>query len=189
MSSDRISKRYRSSTERRRSAALKIQLLGFQLFGMGRCTPCHEADSECFVLKGHKRCARCEDKNIRRCDGNFSEVEFASLEAERSRYKQEAQAKRAEVGRRAAAAAQAYAELAKAQQEEIDLQAKIDEYTERQSRMLRQELDTLNGLDVMPDGSWVGFADDSFSREFTLPVVGDGFSGPSGTGSSDGSRL
>ena len=105
MPSDRVSKRFRSSTERRLSAAVKIRLLGIELFGMGRCTPCHEADSECFVLKGYKWCSRCETKNIKRCDGNFSEVEFTALEVERSRYKQDAQAKRVEVGCRAAAAA------------------------------------------------------------------------------------
>ncbi len=187
MPSDRVSKKYRSSTERRHTAAAKIKLLVFELLEMGRCTPCQVANTQCFVLKGRKRCSACESKNNNRCDGNFSEVEFDSLEAKKRQCQEEARSKRAEVGRRAAAAAQAYAELAQAQQEEVDLQKKIDGYTESQSRMLRQELDALDRLNEMPEDAWVGsagpalpwgdFTSPGFSGDFSDLVTTDGFGG------------
>lgn len=159
MSSDGITKRSKTSSERRKTAALKIKLLGIELLDMGRCTPCQNSGSACYILKGHKKCSSCEHKDNRRCDGTFSELEFDTLEAKKREAQKDAQEKRAEVGRRAAAAAQAYADLAKAQQEEIELQAKIDRYTENQSRMLRQELALLDKLDGLPADSVVGFGD------------------------------
>lgn len=159
MPSDGISKRSKTSSERRKTAAAKIKLLGLELLEMGRCTPCQSSNSACYILKGHQRCSTCEHKDNRRCDGKFSELEFDTLEVKKREAKADAQAKRAEVGRLAAAAAQAYADLAKAQQEEIELQAKIDQYTENQSRMLKQELALLDELDGLPANSVVGFDD------------------------------
>ena len=51
--------------------------------------------------------------------------------------------------------------------------------------MLRQELETLNGLDMVPDGSWVGFAEE----DFMVPVLGDGISSPFVSGGYGDSRL
>ena len=64
-----------------------------------------------------------------------------------------------EVSYWAAATAQAYADLAKAQQEEISLQERINKYSESQSRMLRQELEALDKLDYLPTEAWVGFTE------------------------------
>jgi len=68
--------------------------------------------------------------------------------------------KRAEVGRLAAAAAEAYAALARAQAEEVEMHSELDKYTAAQSRMLRQELDALDAFDDVPVGAeldmWFG---------------------------------
>lgn len=144
MSAGRIAK---SSTQRRKDAISRINVLGIQLLDMGRCTPCQASGDLCFVMKGYKKCSMCMKKDIRHCDGNFSPEEFDHIEAQKQKLRIEAQQKRQEVGRLAAAAAAAYAALAKAQQEEIDMSTKIDEFSEKQSRMLRQELDALDLLD------------------------------------------
>ena len=98
------------------------------------------------MLKGYSKCSTCTKRNNSRCDGNFSPEEFDALETQKIRLRQEAQAKRKEVGELAAAAAAAYTALAKAQQEEIDITSRIDRFTEAQSRMLRQELSALDSL-------------------------------------------
>jgi hypothetical protein len=147
MSSSRISKNYRSSTQRRKDVVSRIEKVGIQLFDMGRCTACQESGSLCFVLKGLSKCNSCTRKGIQHCDGNFSTDEFDHLEAQKRKLHADAQAKRQEVGRLAAAAAAAYTALARAQQEEVDLSSQIDRYSEAQSRMLRQELHALDELD------------------------------------------
>jgi hypothetical protein len=147
MSSSRVSKSNRSSTQRRKDVVSRIEAIGIQLFEMGRCSPCQRSGSLCFVLKGYSKCSSCVKKNIQRCDGNFSAAEFDHIEAQKQRLHADAQAKRQEVGRLAAAAAAAYAALAKAQQEEIDIASQVDKYSEAQSRMLRQELRALDELD------------------------------------------
>ncbi len=150
MSSSRVSKNYRSSTQRRKDVISRIEQIGIQLFDMGRCTPCQESGSLCFVLKGYSKCSSCTKKGIQHCDGSFSVAEFDHLEAQKQKLRAEAQAKRQEVGRLAAAAAAAYTALAQAQQEEVDISSQIDRYSETQSRMLRQELHALDDLDHSP---------------------------------------
>ena len=91
------------------------------------------------MLKGYSKCSSCVKKNVR-CDGKFSEVEFDALDSKKRDVQSQAREKRAEVGRLAAAAAAAYTALdAAAQQEEAELQERVDRYAEAQSRMLRQE--------------------------------------------------
>ena len=147
---------FKSSTLRRQKASSKIQALGFQLFDMGRCSSCQNSNSLCFVLKGYSKCSSCVKKNVR-CDGKFSEVEFDALDSKKRDVQSQAREKRAEVGRLAAAAAAAYTALAAAQQEEAELQERVDRYAEAQSRMLRQELTALDDLEeTRPAGLPVG---------------------------------
>lgn len=147
MSSSRVEKRDRSSTQRRRDAISRIEKIGRQLFDMGRCTPCQRSDSFCFVLEGRNKCSSCAKKGVKTCDGNFSVVEFDTLERKKLELKQRARDKRAEVGRLAAAAASAYAALAAAQQEEQQIESEAGKFSEAQSRMLRQELQALDALE------------------------------------------
>ena len=137
---------FKSSTLRRQNASSKITLLGYQLFNMGRCSACQHGNSLCFVLKGYSKCSSCVKKNIR-CDGKFSEAEFEALDSRKREVQTRAQKKRAEVGRLAAAAAAAYTALADAQREEAELQGRVDRFAEAQSRMLRQELTSLDELE------------------------------------------
>ena len=76
--------------------------------------PCQNSGSLCFVLKGYNKCSSCKKKGVKSYDGNFSEAQFDALERKKREFKSKALDQRAEVGRRAAAAATAYAELAKA---------------------------------------------------------------------------
>lgn len=147
MSSNRVEKRDRSSTQRRRDAISRIEKIGKQLFDMGRCTPCQRSDSFCFVLEGHSKCSSCAKKGVKNCDGNFSVVEFDTLEHKKLEVQQRQRDKRAEVGRRAAAVASAYAALVLAQREEQQLEDEANKFSEAQSRMLRQELQALDALD------------------------------------------
>ncbi|OAQ58187.1 leucine-rich repeats of kinetochore protein cenp-F/LEK1 domain-containing protein [Pochonia chlamydosporia 170] len=183
--SNRISKQPRTSTQRRKDVISRIEAIGIQLLDMGRCTPCQQSGSLCFVLKGYSKCSSCTKKGIRSCDGNFSTEEFDAIESQKERLRQEAQLKRQEVGRLASAAAAAYAALAKAQQEEVDLSSKIDRYTETQSRMLRQELRALDDLDeaegqqvAVNDFPWEDFGDPSWEAVLrgdpSVPVGGTG---------------
>ena len=189
MSSGRTTKRSKTPSECRKAAATKIKLLGIELEEMGRCTPCQNSGSQCFILKGHKRCAACEHKDNRRCDGKFSELEFDNLEVKKRQAKEDAQAKRAEVGRLAAAAANAYTTLVKAQQEETALQLKIDRFTENQLRMLRQELALLDELDDLPINLVVGFGDDLFAwDEASLGPLPPGWVVREGSGNSPEAR-
>jgi len=197
MSSSRVTKYPRSSTSRRHIAVAKIEKLGRQLFEMGRCTPCQNSDSFCWVLEGRSKCSSCLKKGVGNCDGNFSEAEFDALERKKQEIKEKAAEQRAEIGRLAAEAASAYAAvaaataaLAKAQQEESRLELQAGKYAEAQSRMLRQELDALEALEeASPTGppvavlSDVDFLwDDSAVMEF---LRDDGNNFPPASGGSD----
>ena len=161
MPSSRIEKRPRSSTQRRHLLVQKIELIGKQLFDMGRCTPCQNSDSFCFVLEGRSKCSSCLKKGVASCDGNFSEAEFDALERKKQEIKREALAQRAEVGRLAAAYAEVASALAKAQLKENELEKQADRYAEAQSRMLRQELSALTALEeVSPSGPSVAVLSD-----------------------------
>lgn len=183
--SNRVSKQPRTSTQRRKDVISRIEAIGIQLFDMGRCTPCQQSGSLCFVLKGYSKCSACTKKDIRNCDGNFSTEEFDNIESQKTRLRHEAQSKRQEVGRLAAAAAAAYAALARAQQEEIDISSRIDRYTETQSRMIRQELRALDDLNesegqqvAMPNFSWDDFGGSEWEAAFagntSVPAGGTG---------------
>lgn len=114
---------------------------------MGRCTPCQKTDSFCFVLEGRNKCSSCLKKGVRDCDGNFSEAEFEALERKKQDLRRQVSSQQAEVGRRAAEAASAFAALAQAQQEAHRLERRMEEYAGAQSRMLRRELDALDALE------------------------------------------
>jgi septal ring factor EnvC (AmiA/AmiB activator) len=136
----------RSSTQRRADAAVRIERIGIELIDMGRCTPCQKSGSLCFVLKGYSKCSSCTKKNIRRCDGNFSVAEFDEVDKKRAALREDVRRKREEVSRLAAAAAKAYSDLAQAQKEENEISSRLEQCSEAQSRMLRQELTALDAL-------------------------------------------
>lgn len=83
------------------------------------------------------------------------------MESQKRTVKVQAAEKRAEVGRLAAAAASAYAALAQAQQEELELQQKLDTFTETQSRMLVQELEMLDELELLENGAEIALPEQS----------------------------
>ena len=85
MSSSRITKR--SSTQRRRDAVSRIKIFGREFFGMGRCTPCIESDSPCWMLEGQSLCSgyKLKNKKVGECDGCFSVSEFDELQDQRQR--------------------------------------------------------------------------------------------------------
>jgi hypothetical protein len=103
------------------------------------------------MMEGYARCNVCTEKNVRYCDGCFSNTEFDSVEVQKQAVKDKVRSQRAEVGRLAAAAASAFAALAAAQQEEVRLGEKLDKLTEKQSSMLRKELAALDALDEVTD--------------------------------------
>ncbi|KAM0737990.1 hypothetical protein ACQRIT_000794 [Beauveria bassiana] len=178
MSNARVSKSYRSSTQRRHDLISRIEKLGLQLLDMGRCTPCREKGSLCFVLKGYTKCSSCIKRNVTHCDGNFSVEEFDHIESQKERLRQEAQRKRQEVGRLAAAAAAAYSALAQAQQEEINIASQLDRFSETQSRMLRQEAFALDSIDE-PSGSMIALEDPSWMWDEALLFGGTAQAAPS----------
>lgn len=159
MSSTRVTKRTPSSTERRHRDIKKIIQIGTERVDMGRCTPCQNSNSLCFVLKGYSKCSTCMRKGIKACDGNFSEEEFDTLEAKKQEFRNKALSQRSEVARLAAAAADAYAALTKAQQAEIEFDKKAEKYAEAQSRMLLQELESLDALEEEEEQSLVAPGD------------------------------
>ena len=81
----RISKNSRSSTSRRQVVISRIETFGRKRVDMGRCTPCLNTNSICFMLDGYKKCSSCTKKGVRECDGVFSAEEFDALTAQRNR--------------------------------------------------------------------------------------------------------
>jgi hypothetical protein len=88
------------------------------------------------VLKGYNKCSSCIRKGVKTYDGNFSEVEFNSLESKKKEFRSKALAQRVEVARLVTEAAKAYTTLIEAQQAKIAFKKKAEKYTEAQSRML-----------------------------------------------------
>jgi hypothetical protein len=159
MSSNRIVKRALSSTERRHRDIQKIILIGIELFEMGRCTPCQNSNAICFVLKGYNKCSSCMRKGVKTCDGNFSEAEFDSLESKKKEFRSKALTQRVEVARLVTEAAKAYAALTEAQQAEIAFEKKAEKYAEAQSRMLLQELKSLDELEAEEEEAGASLSD------------------------------
>ena len=95
------------------------------------------------------------------------------MERQKAALRSKAAAKRAEIGRLAAAAAAAYTALAEAQQEEIQIQSELDGHTESQSRMLQDELELLDALDSVENANDVGISvgDDFFSFGPWVPTT------------------
>ena len=50
---------------------------------MALCPQCTSSGAQYVIQKSSSRCSACTRKNIR-CDGNFSKVEFDSLEAQKT---------------------------------------------------------------------------------------------------------
>ena len=70
----------KSFTAWRKRLAAKIDLLSFLV--MASCPQCVTSSAKCVIQKSSGRCSLCTKKNIT-CDGNFSNVEFDSLEAQK----------------------------------------------------------------------------------------------------------
>lgn len=136
----RVAKPARSSTLRRQKLIDRIESFGHELFGMGRCTPCQNSNSVCFVLDGCSKCSACTKKGVKYCDGTFSDEEFDSLTAQRNRLVEAARQKGAEL-------AQLIAAVNKAHSERERLQREADSLLERQKQMLVREAESLDALD------------------------------------------
>ena len=72
----------KSSTIRRKCLADKIDLLDFP--AMAPCPQCVASGAKYVIQKSSTRCSSCTRKNIS-CDGNFSNAEFDSLEAQKQK--------------------------------------------------------------------------------------------------------
>jgi hypothetical protein len=99
MSPSGVIKRSETSTVRRARTALKIKALGVKHIDMGRCTPCQNSNLVCFMLDGYARCNNCTRKNLKDCDGVFSDTEFDALTAKRDRLTEAARRKSEEIQR------------------------------------------------------------------------------------------
>jgi hypothetical protein len=174
-------RRPKSSTARRQNTVLKIRALGRELLEMGRCTPCQNSDSVCFVLDGCARCNTCTKKNIKECDGTFSDAEFDALTAQRNRLVEAARRKGEEIRsllktatRAAEALVAANAAMASAQNERARLESDAEKLLDKQKDMVIREanaLDELDHVDPPPIASsavFVGLDDAQLEEMFEL---------------------
>ena len=136
-----------SSTSRRHTAIARIEVLGRQRFAMGRCTPCQQSNSLCFMLDGYAKCSSCTKKGVRDCDGNFSAEEFDALTAQRNKLTEAARRKDEEIKTMLAEAARVQLAMSQANAERERLQREADNLLDKQKRMLTQELESLDELD------------------------------------------
>ena len=127
----------KSSTARRKRLADKIDLLGFP--AMAPCPQCVSSGAKCWIQKNSARCSSCNRKNIV-CDGNFSEAEFDSLEAQKTKLKVQ------RVEARSRLTKLAWALLA-AQKEQDKLDTQLDKIHRRQEQMVELEAKALDELD------------------------------------------
>lgn len=132
----------RTSTQRRIDASERIQKLGRQFFGMGRCSSCIESDSPCWMLEGQSLCNTCKRKNkkVGECDGCFSVSDFDNLQDQRERMQREIEEKDRRIGELISA-------LTQAQNEKSKLQSDAERLLSEQKRMLSRELDSLESID------------------------------------------
>jgi len=137
-----------SSTKRRLEAAKRIESLGRQFVGMGRCSNCVVSDSPCWMLEGQSLCNTCKSKNkkVGECDGCFSASDFDNLQDQRERLQREAAEKDRRIGELIAA-------LTQTQREKDEMQAKIQRLFETQKKMLSRELEALDVIDGVADSS------------------------------------
>lgn len=181
----RVAKVDRSSTSRRHSLISRIESFGRQKFDMGRCTPCQNSNSLCFILDGYSRCSSCMKKGVKYCDGTFSVEEFDALTAQRNRLQEAARQKDEELKGMLREAARIQEALSSANAERERLQRESDELLEKQRRMLVREaeaLDELDSVDPPPIASstvFVGLGDDQLEDYFEIPRGSlSGFEGP-----------
>ena len=183
----------RSSTNRRIDLASAIDLLVPP--AMVACTNCARAGDVCYFSEERsKKCSCCLRKNID-CDGSFSLEEFRKVVDEKKVFQERSRRKRKEMARLRRA-------LAEVESEDNELQDSIARLEEISSNMVRREMRALGVLEELPEGSAGAFADPDqpwaevpFNEtiDWDLALGGSSAavasSGPSGTGSSDGSRL
>lgn len=146
MSSSRVQKS-KSSTVRRRELVLKIESFGASLPDMGRCTPCKNSESVCFVLDGYTKCSSCIRKGVSSCDGAFDASEFDCLTAKRERCAEAARRKGEEVHTLLAQVQASLSLLSQARSEQERLQRQSDQLLEKQRKMLVREAVALEEID------------------------------------------
>jgi hypothetical protein len=185
----RVSKNNRSSTTRRHALIARIESFGFQKFAMGRCTPCQNANSLCFMLDGYSKCSSCLKKGVPYCDGVFSEEDFDALTAQRNRLTEAARRKGEEIKEMLAEAARVHAQMmadvSRVHAERERLQQDADNLLEKQRKMLVQEANALEDLDhidpppIASSTVFVGLGDTQLEQMFELvPGSMAGFEGP-----------
>jgi hypothetical protein len=184
MSQFRVSKS-KSSTSRRQIAIARIEALGRQKLDMGRCTPCQNSNSLCFMLDGYAKCSSCTKKGVKDCDGNFSAEEFDALTAQRNRLTEAARRKDEEIRGMLAEAARVQLAMSQANAERERLQREADGLLEKQKRMLTQELESLDELDhidpspIVSSTVFVALDDAQLEQMFELePGSMLGYEGP-----------
>ena len=127
----------KSSTAHRKCLAAKIDLLGFP--AMAPCPQCVSSGARCVIQKSSVRCSSYTKKNIT-CDGNFSDVEFDSLESQKQklfRHKVEARSRLTKLAW----------ELLATQKENDRLDRQLEKVHRRQEEMVELEAQALEALD------------------------------------------
>jgi len=172
------SKSSRDRIERRLDLALRISVLGIEHLAMGRCTPCQNSNSVCFMLDGYSKCSTCTKKSLSYCDGMFSISEFDALTAKRNRLVEAARRKGEKLR-------SLLKEVAQATSEQEQLQKEADDLLAKQKQLLLQEaqaLDALDHADPPPQASstiLVGLDDAQLEQMFELdPGSMSGYEGP-----------
>ena len=137
-----------SSTTRRHNAIQRIQTLGRQYFGMGRCTNCQLTDSPCWLLEGQSMCGTCKrkGKKVGECDGCFSASEFDELTDQRERMQADIEAKDRQIQ-------ELISSLTAVQNEKNRLRESAENIAKLQKRMLSRELDALGEIDEASSSS------------------------------------
>ena len=137
------------------------------------------------MLDGYAKCNTCTRKNLKYCDGTFSNAEFDALTAQRNRVAEAARRKGEEIRSLLEEAARVNAAAARAQAEQLRLQKEAEELLDKQKKMVVQEaeaLDALDHVDPPPTASstvFVGLDNAQLEQIFELePGSMSGFDGP-----------
>ena len=177
-----IQKRHHPSpaprTLQRYLQADRIEELGAET--MAPCTNCQKSpNSVCILRKGNARCSNCTRKNMK-CDGQFSEDEYQSLQAQKEAPRNEVRAKHVRLSELAH-------EILRAQKSLAGDELRIEGITRQQSDMVARYSWVLDALDAedgyapdepepsssdaQPNGGFVAFDDAELEQ---LMLLGSG---------------
>jgi cell division septum initiation protein DivIVA len=141
MSQYRAHKPRSNSTQRRLALATAVEVE--ENLAMVACTNCASSGDLCYYSSVRSvRCSACLRKNAD-CDGTFSLEEFRKIVDQKKKVQEASREKRKDIARRATLLAQAQAELASIQAEDVALQEELGRIEELSSQMIRREMEAL----------------------------------------------